>query len=77
MSKYNREAVEKEIKKSGVINRNQQVEASLVHRLLKGHQEELAPLAKNVKGAGQNSSSLRSEKNVKGAGQNNLFPWCA
>ena len=53
MSKYNREAVEKEIKKSGVINRNQQVEASLVHRLLKGHQEELAPLAKNVKGAGQ------------------------
>ena len=53
MSKYNREAVEKEIKKSGVINRNQQVEAPLVHRLLKGHQEELAPLAKNVKGAGQ------------------------
>ena len=77
MSKYNREAVEKEIKKSGVINRNQQVEAPLVHRLLKGHQEELAPLAKNVKGAGQKSSSLRSEKNVKGAGQNNLFPWCA
>ena len=61
MSKYNREAVEKEIKKSGVINRNQQVEASLTHRLLKGHQgDELASLAKNVKGAGQNSSSLRS-----------------
>ena len=61
MSKYNREAVEKEIKKSGVINRNQQVEASLVHRLLKGHQgDELASLPKNVKGAGQNSSSLRS-----------------
>jgi len=77
MSKYNREAVEKEIKKSGVIDSKQQVEASLTHKLLMGHQEELAPLAKNVKGAGQTSSSLRSEKNVKGAGQNNLFPWCA
>ena len=37
MSKYNRESVEKEIKKSGVINSKQQVEASLTHRLLKGH----------------------------------------
>ena len=40
MSKYNREAVEKEIKKSGVINSKQQVEASLTHKLLMGHQEE-------------------------------------
>ena len=40
MSKYNRESVEKEIKKSGVINSKQQVEASLTHRLLKGHQED-------------------------------------
>jgi len=40
MTKYNREAVEKEIKKSGVINSKQQVEASLTHRLLKGHQED-------------------------------------
>ena len=33
MSKYNRESVEKEIKKSGVSAK----EASLTHRLLKGH----------------------------------------
>ena len=36
MSKYNRESVEKEIKKSGVSAK----EASLTHRLLKGHQED-------------------------------------
>ena len=40
MSKYNKEAVEKEIKRGGIINRNQQVEASLTHRLLKGHQKD-------------------------------------
>ena len=36
MSKYNRESVEKEIKKSGVSAK----EAPLTHRLLKGHQED-------------------------------------
>ena len=43
MSKYNKESVEKEIKRrfgGGIINRKQQVEASLTHRLLKGHQED-------------------------------------
>ncbi len=34
MTKYNRESVEKEIKKSGVSAK----EASLIHKLLKGHQ---------------------------------------
>ena len=36
MSKYNRESVEKELKKSGVSAK----EAPLIHKLLKGHQED-------------------------------------
>ena len=36
MSKYDRESVEKEIKKSGVSAK----EAPLIHKLLKGHQED-------------------------------------
>jgi|TARA_R110002124_G_scaffold280893_1_gene454621 hypothetical protein len=40
MSKYNRESVEKELKRRGFINRNQQVEAQLTHKLLKGHQKD-------------------------------------
>ena len=35
MSKYNKDAVQKEIKKSGVSAK----EASLIHKLLKGHQK--------------------------------------